>query len=367
MSDMELYSRYFPVGKKVGVGIPLPNAEVFKDWAIIHNIDEDLVSLQLSRDVLPSGVSLGYGQILELRGGSEGNGYCCRAIVVSEGEKSELLLRLIGEIVSDELREFYRIDAFLPIKFFVSHEQNIDRLHKQWEERRTHRQQLELEKKDQRWKSIAFPAGSEPQKDSLHSSVNIAIDEMAPDKITATESVNDEWDAIIPLAANISGGGLRIITPQEFDEGEYLLLEIFVPLPERVIDVIGRVVFANRNYAAGGDLSYFNTGVQFVYLDERDRDAVVTYISKIQLKRIRQLRERYLYRETLENDENFNISRRFGLNNSVTVTISALLFVVLVALLINFFWYYVQVHPKGEIQQKFEEGVKKYRERQIPN
>ena len=105
MSDMEPYSRYFPVGIKVGVGIPLPNAEVFKDWAIIHEIDEDLVSLQLSRDVLPVGVSLRYGQILELRGGIEGNGFCCRAIVVSEGDARELLLRLIGEIVSDELRD----------------------------------------------------------------------------------------------------------------------------------------------------------------------------------------------------------------------------------------------------------------------
>ena len=367
MSDMELYSRYFPVGKKVGVGIPLPNAEVFKDWAVIHNIDEDLVSLQLSRDVLPSGVSLRYGQILELRGGSEGNGYCCRAIVVSEGEESELLLRLIGEIVSDELREFYRIDAFLPIKFFVSHEQNIDRLHKHWEERRAYRQQLELEKKGRRWKSITLPAGAEPQKNSLHSSVNTDIDEMVPGKIPAVESVNDSWDAIIPLAANISGGGLRIITPQEFDEGEYLLLEIFVPLPERVIDVIGRVVFANRNYAAGSNLEFFNTGVQFVYLDERDRDAIVTYISKIQLTRIRQLRERYLYRESLENNEQFDQTGIFGISKTVTRKLYVLFFAVLLSVLISYLWYYANEHPEGNIQRSFEDGIKKYREQQMPN
>lgn len=60
MNDMDLYSYYFPAGKKVGVGIPLPNAEVFREWAIIGNIDEDLVSLQLSRDVLPVNVSLYY-------------------------------------------------------------------------------------------------------------------------------------------------------------------------------------------------------------------------------------------------------------------------------------------------------------------
>ena len=362
MSDMELYSRYFPVGGKVGVGIPLPNAGVFNDWALIHSIDEDLVSLQLSRDVLPVGVSLHYGQILELRGGSEENGYCCRAIVVSEGDSRELLLRLIGEIVSDELREFYRIDAFLPIKYFVSHEQNIDKLRTLWEERRARRQQMEIEQKDHRWTSELLPADA-----GFHNPLKTDGDETVTDRSTRDEDVRNSWDDVIPLAANISGGGLRIITHQGFENGEYALLEIFVPSPQRVIDVIGRVVFANRNYFAGSDHDYFNTGVQFVYLDERDRDAIVSYISTIQLKRIRQLRERYLYRGSLDNNEQLNVSARYGFRNSMTLTISVLLFVLFVALLINYFWHYALEHPKGEIQRTFEDGIKKYREQQKPN
>jgi hypothetical protein len=336
MNDMELYSRYFPVGKKVGVGIPLPNADVFKDWAIIHEIEEDLVSLQLSRDVLPAEVSLHYGQILELRGGSNENGYCCRAIVVSEGDARELLLRLIGEIVSDELREFYRIDAFLPIKYFVSSEQNIDKLHKQWDERRTRRHQLEIEQVDQPWSGGVIPS-------------------------VENESHNS-WDNIIPLAANLSGGGLRIITHQGFEDGEYALLEIFVPAPERVIDVVGRVVFANRNYAAGSDHEYFNIGVQFVYIDERDRDAIVNYISTIQLKRIRQLRERYLYRSVFDDVERSDISGRNSIRMRLTQTFFILFFVVILGVLANFLWHYANEHPKGEIQRTFEDGIKKYRE-----
>ncbi|MDD2309113.1 MAG: PilZ domain-containing protein [Desulfuromonadaceae bacterium] len=364
MSDIELYSHYFVVGKKVGVSIPLPNADVFKDWAIIHDIDEDLVSLQLSRDDLPSGVSLHYGQILELRGGVEDKGYCCRAIVVSEGVARELLLRLIGEVVSDELREFYRIDAFLPIKYFVSHEQNIDRLHKQWEERRVHRQQLEVEQKDHHWTGGLLPADAGLPPERLHGSL-AADDEKsvsAPD--TTEDKAEDSWDAIIPLAANISGGGLRIVTHQGFEYGEYTLLEIFVPSPERVVDVIGRVVFANRNYAAGSDREYFNTGVQFVYIDERDRDAIVTYISTIQLKRIRQLRERYLYRGVLDDDEQTKTSESSGMRRVVKLTLSALFFLLLIAFLSIYFRYYVREHPKGEIERTFEDGVIKYKEQQ---
>lgn len=376
MSDMDLYIRYFPVGKKVGVGIPLPNAEVFRDWAIIHDIDEDLVSLQLSRDDLPAEVSLHYGQILELRGGTENNGYSCRAIVVSEGDARELLLRLIGEIVSDELREFYRIDAFLPIKYFVSKEQHIDRLHKEWEERRIVRLQREFERKDQRWDGT-HPANAElPRERRLETgetadeaAVEDAVETAGepvvygPAEVAAHDRAEEErkeresWETIVPLAANVSGGGLRIVTHQEFEDGEYVLLEILLPLPQRVIDVVGRIVFANRNYAAGSDYAYYNTGVQFVYIDERDRDAIVTYISTIQLKRIRQLRERYLYRGMLEGESQ---PGAFGVKITV---LSAVLFLILMAFLINYFWRYSVERPKGEIERTFEEGVEKYRDR----
>lgn len=362
MSDMDEYSRYFPVGKKVEVGIPLPNAEVFKDWAIIHEINEDLVSLQLSRDVLPVDVSLHYGQIFELRGGSEENGYCCRAIVVSEGDAHELLLRLIGEIVSDELREFYRIDAFLPIRYFVSNEQNIDRLHKQWKERRTRRHELELEKRDQRWTSLTLPESTESALESNKYLIDTESSDIVSEHDSTGEKVDDNWDSIVPLAANISGGGLRIITHQGFEYGEYALLEILVPTPHRVIDVVGRVVFVNRNYAAGSDHEYFNTGVQFVYIDERDQDAIVNYISTVQLKRNRQLRETYLYRSALEKEDQFGTTEKLRFKRAVIRRISTLFFMILVALLVSYFWRYAHERPKGEIQRMFEEGVKKYRE-----
>lgn len=353
MSDMELYSRYFPAGKKIGVGIPLANAEVFKDWAIIHEIEEDLISLQLSRDVLPVDVALHYGQILELRGGSENSGYCCRAIVVSEDVSRELLLRLIGEIVSDELREFYRIDAFLPIKYFVSHEQHLDVLHDQWEERKQLRLLREIERNDTNWSGKNLPAGAELPKER----------HAAPSDVTQLEQsdVLDAWDTIIPLAANISGGGLRVITHQEFEDGDYTLLEIMVPTPRRIIDVVGKVVFANRNYAAGSDSEYFNTGIQFVYIEERDRDAIVRYISTIQLKRIRQLRERYLYRGGIDDRESSDTAQSDSLW-TLKQKILVLFLIVLLGILVDYFWHYAHGHPKGEIQRIFDEGIMQYRQ-----
>lgn len=354
MSDLEQYSRYFFAGMKIGVGIPLPNAEVFRDWAIIHAIDEDLVSLQLSRDVLPASVTLQYGQILELRGGSEGSGYSCRAIIVSEGDDNELLLRLIGEIVSDELREFYRIDAFLPIKYYVSSQQKIEVLHKEWELRRTRRRQIEQEKKDSSWSSTLLSRDANlPQEPILN------VDGEASN----TGGASDAWDTIIPLAANISGGGLRLITHQDFENGEYVLLEILVPTPRRVVDVIARVIFANLNYAAGTDREYYNTGMQFVYIDERDRDAIVNHIANIQLKRIRMLRERYLFRGSFSNDEASKKSEGVNLRSILRWAAAMLLVSLFATIVFKYYWHYALDHPKGEIELMFEDAVKQYREK----
>lgn len=354
MGDIELYSKYFPVGKKIGVGIPLPNAEIFKDWAIIHEIVEDLVTLQLSRDVLPDGVVLQYGQIIELRGGGEANGYCCRAIIVSEGDSRLLLLRLIGEIVSDELREFYRIDAFLPIKYFVIQEQHIDKLKVQWEERRFKSKQLENNSKEVRW-GIGIQSPLEASAEGTEDNKNISAEE-------ATDAHEESWDSIIPLAANISGGGLRIITHQEFENGEYILLEILVPSSQRVVDVVGRVVFTNMNHAAGNNRECFNTGVQFVYIAEQDRDEIIKYITEIQFKRIKQLREHYLYRGAFSSDEQPKWSEKYGNRRKVKRKLLLLLFVLIIVMLVKYFWYYAYNHPKGEIQRTFEDGVKQYRE-----
>lgn len=354
MSDLEQYSRYFPIGSKVGVGIPLPNSEVFRDWAIIHDIDEDLVSLQLSRDALPSSVSLNYGQILELRCGGENVGYCCRAIIVSEGDSREFLLRLIGEIVSDELREFYRIDAFLPIKYFVSHEQHIDILHKQWEERCLRRQQFELKQKESRWRSGLISGTADLPQERHQDAEEYGME---------GENSEDHWETIIPLAANVSGGGLRLITHQGFEDGEYVLIEILIPSPQRVIDVIARVIFANHNFAAGSDKAYYNTALQFVYINERDRDAIVNYISNVQLKRIRQLREKYLFRENDGASELQASATVYSLRNIVIWIASTIVLILISSILINFYWHYANNRPKGEIERIFEDSVKKYRDK----
>jgi c-di-GMP-binding flagellar brake protein YcgR len=353
MTDLDQYSSNFAIGMKVGVGIPLTNAEIFTDWAIIHEIEEDLVTLQLSRDQLPTRVTLHVGQILELQAGKEGNHYSCRAIIVSEGYAKRLQLRLIGEIVSDELREFYRIDAFLPIKYYISHEQNPELLRKQWDHRRETRFALEIARKQRRWDSEFIEGDGELPREKRQ-------EEDAEDELDVS------WNTIIPLAANISGGGLRMTTHQDFEFGEFVLLEILVPEPRRIVDAVVRVVFSNHNHAAGDDHEYFNVGLQFVFIDERDRDSIVNHISNVQLKRNRQLREKYRFRSELEEDEEVSEQDVAGINwaGLWTKVVAWGVLAAIFFILISYFRNYAVEHPKNEIGEMFENALKKYIEKQ---
>lgn len=387
MNDFDHYANYFPAGMKVNVGIPLANVGVFRDWAIILEIDEDFVSLQLSRDQLPLNASLHVGQILDLRGGKDDSGYSCRAIIVAEGPAREILLRLIGEIVSDELREFYRIDAFLPIKYYLSSEQNVEILKQEWVERREQRQAVDVELKNKRWDSSLILGRAElPPERRLEQAEDYAweetehaaghdeeyaeedghegVEEEREEPEEAAGEPVDSWDTIIPLAANISGGGVRIITHQSFESGVYVLLEILVPMPRRIVDIVARVITANRNFAAGNDREYFNTGLQFVFIDERDRDAIISHISNVQLKRIRQLREQFIFRDGRpgEGEEQEEASRfnwgRFGRR-----LVYAIIFLLVTMLIADYFRHYAKGHPKNEIEEIFEGGIRKYLEK----
>lgn len=353
MSELEQYADSFAAGSKVGVGIPLPDAEVFNDWARILSIEEDLVTLQLSRDQLPLRVTLHVGQILELRSSKEGSSFSCRAIIVSEGRAKVLLLRLIGEIVSDELREFYRIDAFLPIKYYISHEQRPDVLRNHWEHRRAERFAKEIARKQRRWDSEFVEGEGELPREKLQEKDD-------------DDALDSSWDTIIPLAANVSGGGMRIITHQGFQYGEYVLLEILVPTPRRIVDAVVRVVFANRNFAAGDDREYFNTGLQFVFIDERDRDSIVNHISNVQLKRNRQLREQYSHRSVMDTDEEEYVPVAEGINRKDLGKKACVfgLVIVIILVLIRYFSSYAIEHPKNEIGEMFENALKKYMEKQ---
>ena len=240
----------------------------------------------------------------------------------------------------------------MPIKYYISLEQNVDTLKQEWTQRHELRQVIDADRKHKDWDSRLLPGSAELPPERRFKQATDAQEEEG-DQVG--EHV-DSWDTIIPLAANISGGGVRITTHLRFESGDYVLLEILVPMPRRIVDIVARVITANSNFVDGEDREYYNTGLQFVFIDERDRDAIVNHISNVQLKRIRQLREQFIFRDGVPDaveEQETSLFNWAGLGKWLGFT---LIFLTITILIFNYFRHYAKDHPKNEIEEIFEGG-----------
>ncbi len=287
MSDVEQYAEYFMSGLKITVCIPMENNELFRDWAIVEALDEDIITLRLSRDELPVEVHLIAGAMLDLRLGKDGMGFRCGGFFVEEVGAGEIKVHLTGEVGTNELREFFRIDAFIPFRYQFTKEQNLDVLIGTWRKSKKNRLAAEAERRD---------AFIEKQREMLFRAAAGEFDAEGREQVTNRppdveefNPVDESWDDVNASAINISGGGFKFVTTDDFKIDELVVIEMFIPAaPPRIMDGIARVVFKNNNYSIKDGSEYFNVALSFVVIDDRDRDAIVSHISHLETMRIRQ-------------------------------------------------------------------------------
>ncbi|SNB45773.1 PilZ-like domain-containing protein [Geobacter sp. DSM 9736] len=314
------YQKYFSVNQRVIVRIPLEEGGTFKEWAEVKTLREDLVDVQLSRDILPSGAELSSGTTLELRMGTRGNGYRCRAMVVATGNQKRLRLRLLGDVLLDELREYFRIDVYLPLQLTVPVRQDAERVLEEWQMRRT----VRLRKK---------------QKESQ------AYNGWIP----------DTKEEVPARAANISGGGLRVTIPEKLHDGDLVLFELTLPLhPRIVIDVVGQVITSQEIYA--GTTSLHSTAFRFFHIDERDRDQIVKYITAEQLALLRH------YRKGLEISPDDPAMLRFARKQVIALAVASGVCLFLIWFL-SWASAYRATHPRSELERIFHKGLMEYIEK----
>jgi hypothetical protein len=201
--------------------------------------------------------------------------------------------------------------------------------------------------------------------------------ELAPGK-AQEEPQDEQYDELVAsaetVAVSISGGGLNFSTSQKFDTDEFIQLEIFVPSSRLIVDVVARVVFSSSNARAGDCRISFNTGLQFVFIDESSRLAINNHISSIQLKRIRHFKgftdveplcvesiprsdKQYAYINRVDDSGTMNDVTRITGQSVFQQLFLGLFFVCVVSLIGFYFSWYAVKHPKNEIQKIFEHGI----------
>lgn len=333
------YLKYFEIGKRIGLSMPLAQGRFFQEWGVIRSFpEEDLIEFQLSRDQLPPGVKMSIGTILELRTIYNNTRYSCRGIIVDGNDIHHFLIRLIGEVILDEVREYYRLDVFLPLTYtIIPPGSPLKDVKEAWQKR--------LEERN-----------APPDEEEVKRRLQIPLEELEQQ----VEEEPPPPPTPVPIAANISGGGLRIRIPDKLKEDDLLEIELYIPTspasPAKILDIIGQVVHVNPNPVGSAQQPLWITAIRFMFIDERDRDNVIRFISWEQLQRIRQMREKFFFETNTQSVFTPGDRVRRLLRRGVNTVI----FLFLALLLAHFLMSYYAGHDANEIGKTFEQGIREY-------
>jgi hypothetical protein len=232
------YHDYFHLGQRARVQMSLKGDGVFNDGAIVTAIGNGEIALRLSRDTLPEGVLLHSKAPLLVRVGSGGNGYSCRGVVLDEPSGEDLRVAFIGQVMSEDLREYFRLSAEIPVTLF-----NVT-------------------------------AGSAEES-------------------SGTGGLRLATEGRLPRIVNISGGGLRTETEMAMSPADIIYATFHLPLPEpRVIPVVTQVMHSEVIERSEGPC--VSAGLRYMHINERDRDAIVRFVCNEEIRRIR-LRRKDFY------------------------------------------------------------------------
>lgn len=337
------YTQHFRVGMRIGIDIPLTSGQVFREWGIIVEMEQDFFQIRLSRDVLPEEMRIDIGTIFLLVTGKEGTGLCCRGIVVGENNRRLIPLRLISEVLVYERRDFYRIGTYLPMAFQICRGMTGREIRERWQETRLFRI----------W-----------QWSELNEAVPM-MKPLTPDQRARFESSRDDLRVKFqPLAVNISGSGIRLKLPQSCSPGDRVTLQFFIPFAKpNTLDVVAEVVWSTPVLTSPGGNPLHYVGMRYSQIDERDRECIIRFISLEQLQQIQQqkgkLNDSHLDEPEISAREIAALRRQRLLVTLIVAVVLAGLAFWLAPILID---YYGHRSERNEIERTFEKGVEKYRQ-----
>jgi hypothetical protein len=329
IDSYEEYRNYLRVDARIEIGIPLSGGGIFRDWATIRESAGDEILAQISRDVLPADVRIDEGAILDVSICIKKEVYTCSGIVTEKVREGAVLrIRIFGSFTLRERRQFFR--SYLPMKlrYAVLERRDLEDVRSDWE-RRKDLEQMRFQGYD-----------------------DFVI---AGQKARYTSSIALEWRELPGSEVNLGGGGICIMLPQAVQPEEMVALEIHLPVtPPRQVQAIAEVIHASARTVQGAEK--WRAGLQFLFLDERDRDLIFRHISVTQIAYLRKMahtRGTDLLEPTVVTEQ----ARRGRLVRQVVWSLVA----SLVACYLVWFLVQYQKDTPNEIGQTYEKALRKYR------
>jgi hypothetical protein len=291
----------------------------------------DELVMQISRDVLPANVRVDIGFILDVSIWIKKEVYTCSGMVIERTGGRVLRIRLFGAFTLRERRQFFRIDLNLRLKYAMPGSPSLRDVERDWEQRRD----------------------LEHMKFQGYDQVVIAAQQAR-----YFPSVPLEWHDILWSEVNLGGGGLSIRLPVPVSQERLVTLEIRLPLqPPRLIQAVAEVIYSMPPKAQKAGAPYFNAGVRFVFLDERDRDLIFQHISVTQIDHLRKKAEL----RDIDVSEQVREPEPLSWQQMMPRVLWALFFVILTFFLVKYLIRYQEAGSPNEIGQTYEKAIRQYR------
>jgi hypothetical protein len=330
IDEYEAFRPYLQLEMRLEIGIPLLGGGVFRDWAIIIESSENKLLVEISRDVLPANVRLEVGFILDVCITIKEEAYTCGGIVVEKLGARMLWIQLFGVFNLRERRQYFRLDINLRIKYALVTTESWNEVESDWQRRR------DLER-------LKFQGFDEFA--------------LAAERARYAPAVQRQWREMLRSEVNLGGGGIGIRLPEPVIRDQLICLVVHLPLnPPREIQAVAQVLVLKPPEQRGRRMVY-EAGMQFVLLDDKDRELIFQHLSVSQIEFLRETANRRDIPVVEPREQSKAERRRLVLLRSVWTVILLLLAVSLVRYLVS----YDRNHPSDEIQKTYEKAIRQYR------
>lgn len=330
MDDRTTYSRYLLCDEELVVNISMPDGKVYHQRCILNSINNDLVDMGFTGEEMPEWMLVDVGTAIELRGRADRGSFGCRAVVVDRNIAGHYLVRLIGSIYYGELREFQRIDVYVPMKYTPTKEHSLEKIADNW-----------LARKNEHKKNMKRGAAGTAWMD---------------------DTLSDNWDEIVPILAQSTNEGLRVDIPELFAPETHIDVELYLPLtPPKIISAVTEVIDVDELPRLDDGTTMHRTYLKFTLIDATDRDCINDYVSAIQVQHLGEISRDAQY-QALYNRLTAQVERKDPVQLFKRI-IAVALFAVLALLLFRYLDNYRRGHEKGLIEKVFEDGIRRYQEK----
>ncbi len=242
------YEKYFAEQQQARIVIRVTDNRTLDRNAVITSINADRVCLEILGEGIPENEPQKMTGAAVTFSVSSGWGlFRCNGLLEEVISGKEVFIRLSGDVDEQQRRDYFRFDLDLPLLWTVPSDQHIASVTQKWQEKRGRYFAMEpvMLAHGNGYKVVKWLGG----------------------------------DDLTPQTVNLSGGGLRIKTPDRIEEGTRVLVDIFLPLaPSHAIMTVAEVVRCTEirlNVERG---ACFATAMKFLEIDEKDREKIISFI-----------------------------------------------------------------------------------------